>query len=90
MGGSFNPAHGGHLHISLEAIRRLALDEVWWLVSLQNPLKSTKDMAGFDKRFNRAKDIVRNHPNIKISDFEQETQSNYTDDNLTAIKERLP
>ena len=40
LGGSFNPAHEGHLHISLEALKRLRLDEVWWLVSPQNPLKS--------------------------------------------------
>ena len=38
LGGSFNPAHGGHLHISRMALRRLDLDEIWWLVSPQNPL----------------------------------------------------
>ncbi|MGB7405774.1 MAG: nicotinate-nucleotide adenylyltransferase [Pacificimonas sp.] len=50
LGGSFNPAHGGHRHISLQAIERLRLDEVWWLVSPQNPLKSTKDMAPLSAR----------------------------------------
>jgi hypothetical protein len=40
LGGSFNPAHEGHRHISLEALKRLGLDEVWWLVSPQNPLKT--------------------------------------------------
>ena len=40
LGGSFNPAHAGHIHISNQALIRLQLDEVWWLVSPQNPLKS--------------------------------------------------
>ena len=44
LGGSFNPAHEGHRHISLEALKRLGLDEVWWLVSPQNPLKSDDGM----------------------------------------------
>ena len=51
LGGSFNPAHGGHRHISLEAIRALGFDEVWWLVSPGNPLKEgAKDMAPFEAR----------------------------------------
>ena len=45
LGGSFNPAHDGHRYISTEALRRLGLDEVWWLVSPQNPLKSESGMA---------------------------------------------
>ena len=44
LGGSFNPAHDGHRHVSLEALKRLGLDEVWWLVSPQNPLKSDDGM----------------------------------------------
>ena len=51
LGGSFNPAHRGHRHISLEAMRALGLDEVWWLVSPGNPLKEgAKDMAPFEAR----------------------------------------
>ena len=42
LGGSFNPAHEGHRHVSLEALKRLGLDEVWWLVSPQNPLKARR------------------------------------------------
>ena len=56
LGGSFNPAHGGHRRISIEAIRSLGLDEVWWLVSPGNPLKAdAKDMASFSDRFSSAK-----------------------------------
>ena len=54
LGGSFNPAHGGHRHISREALERLGLDEVWWLVSPQNPLKPTDGMAPFAERLAEA------------------------------------
>lgn len=50
LGGSFNPPHGGHVHITREALKRLKLDQVWWLVSPQNPLKSKAGMAPFGQR----------------------------------------
>ena len=50
LGGSFNPAHDGHLYISREAMKRLRLDAVWWLVSPQNPLKTTGEMAPLAER----------------------------------------
>jgi len=50
LGGSFNPAHQGHLHISLSALRRLNLDEIWWMVSPQNPLKNRSEMGEFNFR----------------------------------------
>ncbi|MGB1539689.1 MAG: nicotinic acid mononucleotide adenylyltransferase, partial [Rickettsiales bacterium] len=79
LGGSFNPAHAGHLHISLEAMRRLGLDEIWWLVSPQNPLKSTEGMAGFNERYASARAMAR-HPRIKVSDFEARNHTQYTAD----------
>ncbi|MEH6545502.1 MAG: nicotinate (nicotinamide) nucleotide adenylyltransferase [Sneathiella sp.] len=69
LGGSFNPAHQGHREISLTALRLLGLDEVWWLVSPQNPLKSSEGMGEFKDRMASAKKITK-HPRIKISDFE--------------------
>ena len=39
LGGSFDPAHDGHVHITLEALKRFGLDRGWWLVSPGNPLK---------------------------------------------------
>ena len=60
LGGSFNPAHRGHRHISLAAMRALGLDEVWWLVSPGNPLKEgAKDMAPFEARFASAERMAR-------------------------------
>ena len=54
LGGSFNPAHAGHRHISLYALKALGLDQVWWLVSPQNPLKPVKGMAPLAERLEEA------------------------------------
>ncbi|MEI7668891.1 MAG: nicotinate (nicotinamide) nucleotide adenylyltransferase [Pseudomonadota bacterium] len=88
LGGSFNPAHEGHLHISLEAIKRLKLDQVWWLVSPQNPLKSTSDMAGYESRFASAINISKNHNKIKISNFEKKHRLQYTHATLSELAKR--
>src|SRR5712672_1281041 len=65
LGGSFNPAHEGHRHVSLEALKRLGLDEVWWLVSPQNPLKAGDGMEPLATRVARAKPIAH-HPRIRV------------------------
>lgn len=82
LGGSFNPAHDGHLHISNLALKNMGLDAVWWLVSPQNPLKSDKGMASFETRFQSALDITRNAPNIIVSNLEQQLGTRYTADTL--------
>jgi nicotinate-nucleotide adenylyltransferase len=60
-----NPAHDGHRHISLLALQRLA-DEVWWLVSPQNPLKPAKEWLTFARRIESARKAAR-HPRIRVS-----------------------
>ena len=70
MGGSFNPAHGGHLHISLLTLKHLDLDEIWWLVSPQNPLKPAAGMAPFAVRLEQARRVAAPHPRITVSDLE--------------------
>ena len=86
LGGSFNPAHLGHRHISLEAMRALGLDEVWWLVSPGNPLKEgAKDMAPFEARFASAEHIADGAP-IRVSDFEQREGTRYTVDTVRKLK----
>src|ERR671931_591579 len=62
LGGSFNPAHDGHRHISLEALKRLDLDEVWWLVSPQNPLKSDDGMEPLASRLAGASLVLHPEP----------------------------
>jgi nicotinate-nucleotide adenylyltransferase len=86
LGGSFNPAHRGHRHVSLAAMRALGLDELWWLVSPGNPLKEgAKDMAPFDARLASAERAARGS-RIKVSDFEQRTGSPYTVDTVRRLK----
>ena len=91
MGGSFNPAHGGHLHLSLLALRCLALDEVWWLVSPQNPLKPVAGMAAFTDRLEQARRVAAGHKRIVVSDLESRLGgSHYTADTLMALCGRFP
>jgi nicotinate-nucleotide adenylyltransferase len=90
LGGSFNPAHAGHRHISLEALRALGLDEVWWLVSPGNPLKDgAKDMAPFEARLASAGRIAR-RARIRVSDFERREGTRYTIDTVRLLKRRFP
>lgn len=89
LGGSFNPAHDGHRYISLEAIKRLSLDQVWWLVSPQNPLKGTTDMAPFRQRLRFAR-MAAQHPRIIVTDVEQQLGTVYTVDTLRRLLPRFP
>ncbi|MEE3093634.1 MAG: nicotinate-nucleotide adenylyltransferase [Pseudomonadota bacterium] len=84
LGGSFNPAHDGHLMISLIALKRLQLDEVWWLVSPQNPLKSAAGMAPFSERLANAR-TVATHRRIIVSDIERRLGTYYTRDTLKRL-----
>src|SRR5919106_393746 len=90
LGGSFNPAHQGHRHISLQAMRVLQLDEVWWLVSPGNPLKEgAKDMAPFDARFASAQ-AMADGAAIRVSDFERREGTRFTIDTVRSLKQRHP
>lgn len=89
LGGSFNPAHGGHRHISLLALQRLGLDHIWWLVSPQNPLKSRAGMAPFAERIAQAK-TVANHPRIRVSGIEAELGTVFTVQTLRRLRRRFP
>lgn len=88
LGGSFNPAHEGHRYISLEAMRALELDAVWWLVSPQNPLKSTKGMQSQAVRLDSAQRVAR-HPRIFATDIETALGTQYTVDTIKALQHRF-
>ncbi len=90
LGGTFNPAHKGHLHISIEAMKRLGLDQVWWLVTIGNPLKSAKDRDNFEERLKSARNIASGHPRILVSDIEKKIGSAYTIDILHELKKEHP
>ena len=87
LGGSFNPAHEGHVYISERAIKDMGLDGVWWLVSPQNPLKSENGMAPLANRVQSAKKVVKN-PRIKITTLETRLGTRYTADTLKALQQR--
>lgn len=89
LGGSFNPAHDGHRHLSLEALRKLKLDAVWWLVSPQNPLKPRAGMAPLKTRLATAAKVA-SHPRIHVTDIETELGTVYTASTLKALKRLFP
>ena len=89
LGGSFNPAHDGHLYVSETAMKRLGLDYVWWLVSPGNPLKQNTGMAPFAARLKSAR-IVARHARFIVSDIEQRLGTRYTADTVAALQRRFP
>jgi nicotinate-nucleotide adenylyltransferase len=89
LGGSFNPAHAGHRHISLMALKRLRLDEVWWLVSPQNPLKPVAGMAPLAERLAGATAMAR-HPRIRVTGIEAKLGTTYTAQTLRRLIQRFP
>ena len=89
LGGSFNPAHGGHRGISLNAIDALGLDELWWLVSPGNPLKPKAGMASLPARLGSAQRMARRSP-IRATAIEAELGTRYTIDTLKKLVRRYP
>ena len=89
LGGSFNPAHAGHLYITEVAMKQLCLDFVWWLVSPQNPLKTPTAMAPLQQRIASAREIAGRHPRIRVSDIETRMGTRYTIDTVTGLKKRF-
>jgi nicotinate-nucleotide adenylyltransferase len=89
LGGSFNPAHEGHIYASTLALKQLQLDYVWWLVSPQNPLKDTAGMRDFAARLTAAQKFAT-HPRIVVSGIEAALGTRFTVDTLNALKRRFP
>lgn len=90
LGGSFNPAHGGHRHIALTALRRLRLDEVWFLVAAGNPLKDGGALAPFGERLASARSLIRDRRGLFAVDFEERAGLRYTADVTAALKTLRP
>ena len=88
LGGSFDPAHEGHVHITEMALKRFALDRVWWLVSPGNPLK-VEGPASMARRLTHARHIMR-HPRVEVTDLEARTGTRYTAETLRALKRLYP
>lgn len=88
-GGSFNPAHAGHRHVSLMALKRLGLDRIWWIVTPGNPLKDTGELASTAMRVAQASEMA-DDPRIDVTAFEEAIGARYTIDTLTYLKRRYP
>jgi len=88
LGGSFNPAHSGHLHVAETAMRRLHLDWVWWIVARGNPLKSSH--GDYAARLASAAAITATHPRMRVSDIEAQAGLTYTVDLLDILDQRAP
>lgn len=88
LGGSFDPPHTGHLHLSLEALKRFGLDRVVWLVSPGNPLKPDAP-AAMSRRMQAAAALI-DHPAICVSAFEERQGTRYTAETLRTLQHRHP
>ena len=78
------------MHVSLEALKRLDLDEVWWLVSPQNPLKAAAGMAGLEQRMAGARAITADHKRLRVTDLERVLGTRYTVDTVRALRRYHP
>lgn len=88
LGGSFDPAHAGHVHITREALKRFGLDQVWWLVTPGNPLKS-RGPASLEARLEHAGGLMQ-HPRVKVTDVEAQLGTRYTAETIVALQLRYP
>lgn len=89
LGGSFDPAHQGHALITREALRRFALDRVWWMVSPGNPLKA-HGPAPLAQRVEYARKILHGDPRVVVSDIEARLGTRFTADTLSQLRGLYP
>jgi nicotinate-nucleotide adenylyltransferase len=89
FGGSFNPPHAGHALVAEIALKRLALDQLWWIVTPGNPLKSNNGRAPLAERLRLSEEIAKN-PRIKVTAFEAAHNVRYTADTLALVRARNP
>lgn len=87
LGGSFNPAHDGHMHVAEIGLRELDLDQVWWLVTPQNPLKP--EQPSYESRVATV-EALNLPPQMRVSHMEQEFGTQYTIDTITRAQQRWP
>ena len=89
MGGTFNPPHDGHRVAAEAAMKRLGLDQLWWLITPGNPLKSQNGLSSHSGRMGLVRPFVRG-PKMKITGFERELGTRYTAATLAFLKRRHP
>ncbi len=89
FGGSFNPPHAGHALVAEIAMRRLRLDQLWWIVTPGNPLKSRRELAPLPKRV-ALSEAISPDPRIKVTAFEAAHRIRYTADTVELVTRRNP
>jgi nicotinate-nucleotide adenylyltransferase len=89
FGGSFNPPHAGHALVAEIALRRLALDQLWWIVTPGNPLKSSNELQPLAERLKLSESVAAD-PRIKVTAFEAAHHLRYTADTLALVRARNP
>lgn len=88
FGGTFDPPHPGHVHLTHEALKRLGLDRVWWLVSPGNPLKA-RQPAPLAARIAAARARLSD-PRVQVTGLEAALGTRATADTLAALRRRYP
>ena len=88
LGGSFDPAHDGHVHVTREALKRMGIDRVWWLVSPGNPLKA-RQPAPMAARMAHAKALMQD-PRVVVTDLEARLGTVYTADTIARLQAIYP
>lgn len=88
FGGSFNPPHAGHALVAEIALRRLGLDQLWWMVTPGNPLKSRSELASLEDRIAACEKLVHD-PRIKVTAFEKSLGISYTANTLAKVKAKI-
>jgi nicotinate-nucleotide adenylyltransferase len=89
FGGSFNPPHAAHRAASLLAMKRLRLDQVWWLVTPGNPLKDRRGLPPLAARIAAARRVAH-HPRIRVTGVEAAFRTRFTCDTLAILRRRCP
>lgn len=69
FGGSFNPPHQGHLHVSNLAIKKLRLNQIWWIPTAQNPFKEKSIYESYESRYQKCQEIGKKNPKIYVKNF---------------------
>ncbi|WP_232825444.1 nicotinate-nucleotide adenylyltransferase [Albibacillus kandeliae] len=88
LGGSFDPPHPGHVHITLQALKRFGLDRVWWLVSPGNPLKA-RGPAPLETRMAACRAIMQ-HPRVEVTDIEAQVGTRITAHTIATLRAMYP
>jgi nicotinate-nucleotide adenylyltransferase len=88
LGGSFNPAHTGHVHISLQAKKYLNLNQIWWIPTKQNPFKNNSN--NFKERLDKCQEITKQYPHIFVKNSEEKINNIYSIDLIKKLQKTHP